>query len=750
MKYRYSIILVILTIVCFGPFMACAEGSRELNSSTGTYSYRVMFDFGYNFTGSIKNWYKLTAQDSISARNRFHVYANSGEVISFASSALGVRASGSIVGGSIFIYDPNGNLITSYSNPVGTLNDGLIAAGTGSKLRETQGPFGIYNSGVGGYTPLTYTVPAGGSGIYTIEFSSPAADITGATGGNYGSGSTCVPRANQDFLQMTGNNTTISAIDVSVFNSTLTTIYSGRVYTKSISLTGGQQQQNSGGACLVNIGGTSFRPYIAHNYTLYAVTREGLRYDITLRDLIGYGYLLYTDNVGIQLNDGLTPAYESIRYQGVSVTNRRVHNVTDPETTAETKHKVFFNIPDTLNMPATALEMGLLTWLDSKEVLSATYVDNLTFTSTSYASLFPLAGYFTFNFPNYNCGFYIDIDINGDGDYDDPEDVVLSGTTVVGLNTVNYDGRDGQGNYPVISATNCTRVRLRFNRSEIHVPLLDVEIFRGGLQLSRVNGHGTLPDYTLHYNDVPLADVTDLPLGSYMQSTPAGGINSSTFVHRWERTESNTNFPGYTGSPTHSVAYGDTRYIDNWAWDTLPTRYIPDFICGILNSKVHYFEANHSNNQVRFKWHIFLEGSDKAFLQKSNDGLHFTNIKEIRNLHHNEFISQEESIAYYRVMLITPQGVKTYSAVKKISLVKNKVVQVSPNPVNTTFVATIGDDTKLKRVVIYRPNGAIYKTIEANNNQSITVDASTWTNGIYLIQLMTNDHKIFWSKIYKN
>jgi hypothetical protein len=710
-----------------------AEGSRELNNSTNTQAYRVLFDFGYAITGSTKNWYKITSQDSILSNTRFYVYANVGDSICLASSTLGYRQSGATAGGNIVLYKPDGSLHNTWTATGGSPSfAGYITPGAGSKNRETYGPFGIYNGGTGGFTPIV--VVADVAGVWTVECSSPSPSATNASGAYAGSG--CQPRTNQDFVQPGTNNTLISAIDVSIIKNGQ--IVTGRVYTTFMSLTAGNIRQPAG---------CSPRPYLAHYYTLYMLSREGIRYDVTYNGMIPYGYLLYADNVGLQLADGVTPAYESAQYQPTAPTNRRIHRPSDAETAAETKHKMFFNVPDA-SMPATALCMGETIWLNP-EAITPSY--NFNFAYTLQYNIMPLDGYFAFNFPNLNMGYQVQLDLDNNGSYTDAVDVTLTGTTVIGTNTIAWDGRDGLGN-PFQPDFNCYSARLVFNRSEIHVPLADVEHFRSGIEIRRVNGTGTVPDYTIYWNDNPLNDNNDWAVGgisagpppvpavAFLKASGSGGVNSGGGVHRWEQNETGVPLPGYTGQPTHSISYGDTRFIDNWAFSSIPEATLPAFVCGLLSNRIEAFNAGLRNhNDVLLSWRVKVVEEGSGWLQQSADGQIFTNLTPLAFTNGNRDeqygITQQQPAMYYRLAVPGRNGTFIYSAVKKIVLAYAKATfSLQPNPAKQGQVRILlADGERLQQVMVRNASGAVAYKTNGNGATGITLQLQQLPAGYYVV-----------------
>lgn len=708
-----SLCLSLVSIMCF--FLLYAEGSRELNNSTNPFARRVFLSQGIGqINGS--NWYKITSVDSIEARNNFYVFANIGDSITLATSSLGIGVS------SIELIRPDGTLAVFYNTAPG--DTGRILAGAGSRNRELQGPFGLYGGGPG-YIPRVFV--ADQQGVYIVRFLSPTPSSTS-------SASTGFPSlANADFSQPT-NNTVIAAFDISIIKNGV--LVPGRVYANYMSLTGGALST-----------GSNPKRYATQYLNLAVLTREGYQYALSLRGLAPYGYFIYTDNVGLQLADGITPAYESIRYQPTQPTNRRILIPdVDPETALETKHKIFFNTPDP-SMPATALMNNTNVWLYAT-LTPATYNVSVNFGLTQIPN--PMAGNFTFNIANFGIRYKFVIDLNLNQVFGDSSDVIINNTTVAGTNTINWDGLDGFGNP---AAMGCFNVRIEFIGGELHIPLADAENFRGGIQLARLNGNGTLPDYTIHWNDLPLNDNNETAPGRYVKRTPASGVSSQvtpgidTTIRRWEFQES-VPTENYTGIPTHmAVQYGDTRFMDQWAYDTLSSNVFTPLACFFpLPLQLKNFSINKVNSQVvRLDWSIAQRQPETVFyLQRSaGTGESFADIGQINAAQHLHFTFADSfltnDIYYYRLKWKDADGKYKYSAVKSISLkteANNKAV-VYPNPARDKITIQLPPATGVVQVRIVNLYGQLIK-LQHSNTSTISVDVRHLRKGNYVLEILNN------------
>jgi hypothetical protein len=703
-----------LLVILF--FLAKGEGSREMNASTDPSAYRTFLSYTTPVTGSNLGWYPITTLDSVESRSYFYVYANVNDSICVASSALAVAS------GAIKVYMPDGSLFVTYTTAP---NDtGLIKSGAGSKLRESQGPFGLYNGGSGGYIPRVITATV--AGIWRVEFISPN---PGTAASNYFNTPTLVPKTTADFNQMT-NNCIISAFDVSIVKNN--SIVTGRVYTDYMSLSGGDLRRTTGGT----------QYFFTEYYTLYALTKQGYRYDISLKGIAPYGYFIYADNVGLQLADGITPAYESISFQPTRPANRRILRPGDPDTYSESKHKMFFNTPDPA-MPATTVLNGQSVWLNPA-LINSTGLIVLRYTITGTPN--PLSGYFTFDYPNLGIRYKIIIDCNGDFIYGNGNDVSIAGTSVAGINNINWDGKDATG--AVMPLSSCIGARIEFVAGEVHVPLADAENFRGGIEIKRLNGNGTLPNYTTHWNDSVLNDNTNIN-GSYMKKTPATGISSLGGIHNWERQEAaSPPTQGYTGNPTHTGYYGDTRYMDIWAYDTLQTASFPAAICYVLPLKLISFNGVHSNAANHLVWQVSGDWQGAAFTAEKQTAIGFEAIGAVNATAANEYDFTDNTAApgkqVYRIKLQQRDGKVIYSSQLVLGGTPSQV-SVFPNPSKGRF--TVKAAGGIHRITITDMQGKLVQEIPALNKDNISVNTPSLPAGTYHLKIVNGKKEMINQKI---
>src|SRR5690625_2802980 len=231
-------------------------------------------------------------------------------------------------------------------------------------------------------------------------------------------------------------------------------------------------------------------------------------------------------------------------------------------------YRIFYEEPDT-DLPTSAPSAtGEITILPDVLETGDLEIDDLAFTPESAGSA---AGTFTYSInPRFSGAYRLEIDVDGDGNYNDPVDRTIL-LTADGSGTYSYafDGLDGNGE-PIEECT-AMNARIFFDKlGEVHMVQTDVEGRAGGIAMTRLNGAGA-PDPTIYWNDGDLTETrtttTPVLVGDAVDST--GG------VHGWD-------YQGWV--------WGDDRHIDDWAY--LPV----EFATGEVQVAGQCLEVDKSSN----------------------------------------------------------------------------------------------------------------------------------------------------------
>ncbi|NEP59030.1 MAG: hypothetical protein F6K31_18745 [Symploca sp. SIO2G7] len=436
-----------------------AEGSRELTSNGG---FRPFLDSrGDNDPVA-----------PVPRRTTIQVYVEEGETINLGSSANGVN------NGVINYTDPLGNENTC---PVG---DGQIL----TRAQEMAGP----QPNAGGYNPCEVLVGAGEDGIWTIEFIGP----TGAAG-TQDPDDTAVNN-----LPAQGNNDSfVSAWDVTVRGGAGNTgpEITGRAYATYLPF--------NMGASGVNL-----------NSITYIQTERGDLYRMNLNGLDPFGFIFFANNKGFTDANG-DPLFRSVPRNPVPI----FHPPNVADTADDITHKIFFNppnadLPEESTVALTALQGGdrIVTGTTNTFVRQdpppPPSIDTLSFVGvdgTPGRADPTRGGNFSFNIQGQGADetgrFVITIDVNRNGILGDGNDVILSDETVPGLNTVNWNGQDGNGE--LLPAGNTPYdASINFIIGDVHFPFFDPESNQNGFILDRVDnatGMTSLENF-IYYNDTGL------------------------------------------------------------------------------------------------------------------------------------------------------------------------------------------------------------------------------------------------------
>jgi len=427
-----------------------AEGSRELTNNGG---FRPFLD-------------SRSDNDPVAPvprRTTIQVFARPGETINLGSSAFGVN------NGAINVTDPNG---TPFANPCGA-GEGLIA----NRAQEVAGPL----PNAGGYDPCEVLVGAGQEGIWTIEFTGP----DNATGANDPAGST----AANNLPNQNAGESFVSAWDVTVRAGVGNTgpEITGRAYATYLPL--------NMGASGVNL-----------NSIAYIQTERGDLYRMNLNGLDPFGFIFFANNKGFTDANG-DPLFRSVPRDPVPI----FHPPNIADTNEDITHKIFFNPPNT-DLPIEAPIANFGTTFLRQDPPPPPSIDTLSFTGedgTPGRADPTRGGNFSFNIQGQGADetgrFVITIDVNRNGILGDGNDVILSDETVPGLNTVNWNGQDGNGE--LLPAGNTPYdASINFIIGDVHFPFFDPESNQNGFILDRVdNATGTVSlENFIYYNDTGL------------------------------------------------------------------------------------------------------------------------------------------------------------------------------------------------------------------------------------------------------
>ncbi len=452
------------------------------------------------------------------------VFARPGEFINVGSSHCGFTPDSKIT-----VYRPDGTVHSVFDGSDGT------TAVIFNDIQELNGPVGAAGNG---YTPGVIPVLAGDEGIWSVVFSTDS--FTGANFQNLLNNESWTRAANQPT-----NRRVITAWDVTVTDGASGpnggAFFDGRVYAN---------EYNS----MISQNGTTTSP------TFYILTPEGLQYSVDFNNTDPFGFPITSSSLGLLFHD-LTPTYRSWPEEDIirsaDPTTWTEGNIYQYEPQAEDygniiNNKLFFNLPDT-TMDTIALTTDIFrnnthtTWLYRDPFVFDISFDNFSVGGTdengnecTVPSLqFNSGVYFKFE-SNLPGNVQIDLDINNDGDLDDPRDRIITGFVQAGADSIYWDGMDGQNDPIPIQDNFSFGFQFYLRGGENHILLKDVENNAGGVDFQLLSEVGAVETDEFYYNHTPVGGPT------------SGGTLSNPLP---------TNIPF-----TYTNKFGDKKGLDYWAY----------------------------------------------------------------------------------------------------------------------------------------------------------------------------------------
>ncbi|MGO4709836.1 hypothetical protein AB4Y90_12110 [Chryseobacterium sp. 2TAF14] len=495
---------LLITVLCNN--LLFADGSKDLYPD-GKLGYRA-----YLRSSTIKD----AERWPFPTTGTHYVYAKENERITLASSA---QLSGSAA---IMMYNPSGVLVIN-NNTAGQIPN---------RNQEKNGPKLFGENSSSKYTPIYYQVPAGGTGIYRVEFLSR----------NNNSIPSNTILADAAWTQ--DNTAGIYAWDVSVINTTNSAFISGRVYANLLNLTNGNLNPNANG----------FRGIV------YGLTDDGFIYRINNNGNNGLYFSFFINNNGFTNSSGVS-IYKSLNK--TDLTSSDVQNPTSADistsTTQQITHKIFYTLPDP-NLPETSIGAvpGNSTWLKRIPIVPIVTQLNTEGVEGTQGQISSKGGYIKFN-SNRPAKYTIIIKSNAT-----PAaftERILLGFANANANNILWDGKDGSGQ-PLPVGTHQAEISVQLQGAEVHFPYIDMEYNKNGtiIELLNKDNLSQVASSTVYWNDSDIQAVNNGSMSSpinnsHLPPVNSAGVNSNVNGHIW----------GVNGTSTGGQ-FGDLRSMDTWAF----------------------------------------------------------------------------------------------------------------------------------------------------------------------------------------
>ncbi|MFL5788052.1 MAG: T9SS type A sorting domain-containing protein, partial [Flavisolibacter sp.] len=171
------------------------------------------------------------------------------------------------------------------------------------------------------------------------------------------------------------------------------------------------------------------------------------------------------------------------------------------------------------------------------------------------------------------------------------------------------------------------------------------------------------------------------------------------------------------------------------------------------------FRAIKENNEVRLGWTILQDrGLRSLLIEKSVDGKHFTELKEVKNFSEDEKrISGSYNdelkapVQYYRLELQRKDNVSEYSSIEKAEENLSSKYKLIPNPANDYISLKLPDNLEEKplKLIVQSSSGKVIKVIPINNSSRLSIYVKDLSNGIYYARLESDQKDLFCASFIK-
>ncbi|WP_352422111.1 DUF11 domain-containing protein [Proteiniphilum sp.] len=506
-----------------------ADGSKDLypDGALGRRAYLTSYYTSYS--GSLP----------FQSYGTHYVYAKANETIALASSAWTGDAT-------IKLFRPNGSEIT-------TLDRANNAGRISTRAQELAGPkLTSTDNTTNRYLPIYYTVPAGGEGIYKVEFwSKTTTEMISTTG---------LVNTMADALWNSWNSsntksTHIGAWDVSVINTAKNGYIKGRVYANLLNM---------------RIEGSSSASQGFYG-KMYVLTKDGYTYRVDNNGNNGILFAFFVNNNGFvkgkQSNGSIdyTPLYKSLKTVDEAVNDNKIWDPTGPDNEQNITHKMFYTLPSEdlpKDTPVNGAVPGGSTWLKNSVVVPRVMDVRIQGADNTEGQVSTKGGYIKFNTESQGA-YTIKIESNGTPSF---ATRYLYGTAVAGENSVYWDGKDGNLT-PIPAGTAPASITVQLQGAEVHFPYFDMENNINGIKLELLD-HELLPSQEVVKSDIVYWNDADIPsasngvasnpknnshLPSSLGGVGSSGISSNSNGHKWGG-------GGTTGT------FGDVKSMDTWTF----------------------------------------------------------------------------------------------------------------------------------------------------------------------------------------
>ncbi len=584
--------LLIVTLLALWPAPAAPAGTRE-QFPRGAPGFRPNIEWRTSTYG----------EDQLYRRTLWKVFAEQGEYILLASSAVG--APGTPSEGDILVFDPGRVTGQVGRESIPATPDFSCRAQRATPGNADRGRIGSRDAELAGvnvgYRPCFYQAPA--TGIYDVVISGPDGLNSDREFGP--SGRIESTAADYDASQATS----VTAWEIMVADdpgATSAAERTGRVFAKYLSL----------------ITGGNGRPIFN---SVYVVTRDGFIYEVVTRGADPYGFIFYSNSEGFLDTDG-TPLYRNVlaRPDMPTQDQNQLVRLQGDVSVAPPEHPIFLQPP----APEALAALGT----PSQPVPLA--IANLRFEGPAGTSVTGVGQGGTFSFELLSGSGIFSIVLSRDGQNFDPtlpENRVLYGRAdAPGVQRLDWDGNDNDGRpFPVGDAY---RAAMVVQGGEVHFPSLDMENNLEGSTVRLLNPPGGICPpfeggcYGSFYDDRGYRTAAGTLVGTevngplcpgnvgnppaILNSDPLRGYDSRTSQRGWGFTQGGN--PAQICDP--AGGFGDKKGLDLWSYYPSNRLEAPFQIIDITAVTLAEFRAAHTDGGVLVSWATGAEIGTRGFL----------------------------------------------------------------------------------------------------------------------------------------
>ena len=295
------------------------------------------------------------------------------------------------------------------------------------------------------------------------------------------------------------------------------------------------------------------------------ISEEGYQYNAKYRDFNGIYSSFFANPYGLVSANTCTPVYQSKDSTDVGV-GMPIRDLTETRQQCGNRYKLFFE------PPATDLPENAVNWRDETEWINnpikTPKIDGVKFVKT-VPNTGVRTGTVKFNIEGYAGTAKIQVDADGDNEFNGPKDFEESVPVKAGENLYEYRGVDKDNN--PIPNNQTVNFKIKLDKlAEIHFVNGDVEHRGQGIEINRLNGPLENRD-KISWDDTALKDLVPNRC-SGIDQLQANKVSSSGGKHGWKgmgedgeaNVDANCN-PFFTDINVQGQTWGDARYMDEWA-----------------------------------------------------------------------------------------------------------------------------------------------------------------------------------------